>query len=312
VGIVTPRASAALDYAWRGIPVFPLAVRGKLPAIPAAHPNGDPQRGVCHGECGRQGHGLYDATSDPAQVRRWWTERPYANLGVPCGPASGWLVVDLDGAEAEAVWMRLEELHGPAPTLTSRTGRGRHLVYEWPEGCEIGNTSGRLGPHVDTRGIGGYVCVPPSVHPSGATYHYDRSGIYAPQKPPSWLLGPLSETAPAPPRRSTPGGLCVGGGVPPGLPRHLQAQAGEAPGADRSRQTYRLIAAAVEWGLDDSTILQLALSHQPTVDKYGDGDRAREQVFTIIDRVRPDHPHQGKPCDLAGCPRAPRWMGVSA
>jgi hypothetical protein len=309
---VTPRGRAAADYAWRGIPVFPLAVRGKLPAIPSAHPNGNPDH--CKGECGRHGHGHYDATTNLAQVERWWTERPYANIGVPTGPASRWLVVDLDGAEAEAVWMRLEEFHSPAPTLASRTGRGRHLIYRWPEGCDLGNSKDRLGPHIDTRGVGGYVCVPPSVHPNGRPYRWDPTGAYVPQKPPRWLLDALSTPAAARAAavRRTTGGVCVGGGVPPGLPRHLAAQAAEASGSDRSRQTYRLICSALEWGLDDSAILGLALSHQPTVDKYGQGDRAREQVFTIIDRVRPDHPHEGHPCDTADCRNAPRWMGATA
>ena len=49
----------ARDLYW---PVFPVAPRGKLPLIGRAHRNDEPP---CRGECGRDGHGLHDATTDP-------------------------------------------------------------------------------------------------------------------------------------------------------------------------------------------------------------------------------------------------------
>src|SRR6266545_4022072 len=104
---MTPRAQAALYYAIElGWLVFPLGVKSKLPRIPSAHPDGDPRRGICKGECGRQGHGLYDATTDPAQIKAWWQAAPWSNIGLVTGPPSGLLAVDLDGPEGEAAWMR--------------------------------------------------------------------------------------------------------------------------------------------------------------------------------------------------------------
>jgi Bifunctional DNA primase/polymerase, N-terminal len=308
---VTILRNAALRYASHGYPVFPLRPRSKTPALPAAHPEGDPQRRVCHGECGQLGHGLYDATTDPEQVFAWWRWWPMGNIGIPTGPASGLLVVDLDGAEGLASWAKLEHEHGQVDTLTVLTGRGRHLWFTWPEGCELGNSRGLLGPHVDSRGIGGLIVAAPSVHPTGQLYRWypeTRPGPNGAQKPPVWLLEALQPAAPAPRRARRQGGACVVGGVPAGLPRHLERQAAEAPAGDRSRQTWRLVAAAIEWGLDDGQVLGLALSHEPTTDKYGDGDRARDQVETIIDKIRPDHRHVGRPCDRADCPNKPRWM----
>ncbi|MFO0932928.1 MAG: bifunctional DNA primase/polymerase [Planctomycetota bacterium] len=87
---------AALAYARAGLPVFPIAPGGKLPAIPSAHPKGDPQRGLCHGECGRDGHGFHDATTDETRIRAWWETWPDANIGLRAGEASGFDVVDLD------------------------------------------------------------------------------------------------------------------------------------------------------------------------------------------------------------------------
>ena len=54
-----------------GWPCFPLRAGTKIPAIPSAHPVGDPKRGICKGECGNPGHGVLDATTkipDGAQV----------------------------------------------------------------------------------------------------------------------------------------------------------------------------------------------------------------------------------------------------
>jgi hypothetical protein len=280
--------NAAMRYSSRGIPVFPLRYHDKIPLTT---------------------HGFLDATSQCEQVFAWWRRWPGANIGIPTGPASGILAIDLDGAEGLASWAKLEAEHGWVDTLTVLTGRGRHLWFTWPEGCDLGNSKDRLGPHIDTRGIGGYVCAPPSVHPSGQTYRWasdTRPGPNGAQTPPTWLLDALEPLAPAPARARRQGGACVVGVVPSDLPRHLQRQAAEAAGNDRSRQTYRLVAAAAEWGLDDDQIVELAGAHAPSVEKYG--GRLPGEVDRILGRVRPDHPHVGRPCDLAGCPRKPRWM----
>jgi hypothetical protein len=281
--------AAALRYAGHGIPVFPIRPGTKKPLTR---------------------HGVYDATADPDQVWRYWRRWPMASIGVACGPESGWLVVDVDGPEGEASWARLEAEHGPAPTLTSITPRpGRHLIYQYPPEAEIGCPE--LGPRLDCRGRGGYVLVPPSVHPSGQPYRWSSDmhpGPNGAQKPPRWLLDRAEEAqAPRKHRREGSGGVV--GAVPSNLPRHLAAQAAEAPGERRARQTWRLIASAIEWGLDDGEALALALAHAPTVEKYG--TRATDQVTTIIEKIRPDHRHTGRPCDLAGCPRKPRWMVAS-
>jgi hypothetical protein len=285
---VTILRNAALRYASRGIPVFPLRARGKAPLT---------------------AHGFLDATAQCEQVFAWWRRWPGANIGIPCGSASGLLIVDLDGPEGLASWAKLEAEHGWVDTLTVLTGRGRHLWLTYPEDCELSNSKDRLGPHIDTRGAGGYVVAPPSVHPSGQTYRWasdTRPGPNGAQKPPRWLLEALEPAAPAPRQARRQGGACVVGVVPSNLPRHLERQAAEAPSADRSRQTYRLVCASIEWGLSDSEVHALLAAHQPTVEKYG--TRATDQVDVIIGRLRPDHPHPGRPCDLADCPRKPRWM----
>lgn len=58
-----------------------------------------------------------------------------------------------------------------------------------------GNSAGKLGPGIDTRGQDGYTLIPPSVHPSGAAYRWaDFSQVIAPV--PDWLLRLLTISEP--------------------------------------------------------------------------------------------------------------------
>jgi hypothetical protein len=83
---------------------------------------------------------------------------------MPTGAASGFDVVDLDGEEGIAEWTKLEAKHGKAPTYSVRTPRGGlHLYYRHDPARPIPCTASKLAPHIDTRGDGGYVLVPPSI-----------------------------------------------------------------------------------------------------------------------------------------------------
>jgi hypothetical protein len=165
------RLAWALFYAALGIPVFPLAPRGKNPLIPSAHPRGDPLRGKCHGECGREGHGFYDASTDPDTIRRWWTEHRFANVAARTGVAfdvidldegnlevdgsDGKFEVNVDGATVEI------KLSGPIARSGRPSGHGRHVFVEptGRRGCD------KFLPGVDYKGLGGQVVLPPSIHP---------------------------------------------------------------------------------------------------------------------------------------------------
>ena len=58
---------AALDYADRGVPVFPCKRKDKSPFTR---------------------NGFKDATTNEQQIREWWTKSPQAMIGVPTGRAS--------------------------------------------------------------------------------------------------------------------------------------------------------------------------------------------------------------------------------
>jgi hypothetical protein len=136
-------AELAAQYAAHGWPIFPVKPGGKDPLTFT---------------------GFKAATTDAAQIVKWFTTWPEAN--VACVPGqTGHVVIDIDGPEGEAAAQALGLLSEPTPTVT--TARGRHLWFKHPGG-HIGNTP--LAPHLDVRGDDGYVLLPPSVHPSGAVY----------------------------------------------------------------------------------------------------------------------------------------------
>jgi putative DNA primase/helicase len=95
-------------------------------------------------------------------------------------------VVDLDGEPACENWLELYRRHGDLPTtLTVITGRGKHLYFR--SSVEVKNSTGRIGPGIDTRGYGGYTIAPPSVHPSGAVYSLGRRCLDISEAP-RWLV----------------------------------------------------------------------------------------------------------------------------
>lgn len=153
---------AALSYAARGWPVFPL------------HGITDAGRCTCGGTgCTSPGKhprtvdGFKSATVDGDRIRRWWTDYPDSNIGLVTGQASGLVVVDCDSATATQAW---EDAHQPW-TVQSSTGKGAHYFYRHP-GLPIPNRAAFL-PGTDLRGDGGYVVAPPSRHATGRRYEWE-------------------------------------------------------------------------------------------------------------------------------------------
>ena len=151
----TPFLSAALELAERGWPVFPVKPKQKIPRI-------------------KEWQKV--ATIDPNIVRGWWTQWPNANVGIATGEGSNLVVLDVDVKDGKCGDESLAELErqlGDLPTtveVVTGTG-GRHIYFIYPNNSEIRNSASQLGPGLDVRGEGGYVVVPPSIHPdTGRTY----------------------------------------------------------------------------------------------------------------------------------------------
>ena len=158
----------ALSAAERGLAVLPLS-RTKLPALHSPHRD-DPAPALCHGECGRFGHGVHDASTDPSRIRALFAAAPWATgYGIACGLSPHHLIgVDLDtkpdtdspGALRE---LALRHLFTIPPTVVVITpGGGRHIWLTGPPDAVVPNSAGRLAPGIDIRGAGGYLAGPGS------------------------------------------------------------------------------------------------------------------------------------------------------
>jgi Bifunctional DNA primase/polymerase, N-terminal len=161
---------AALGYAARGIPVYPVHWPRPTPGgatLVCSCPRGPAcDRPAKHPLVRR---GLHDATTSPAQLERWWSRWPAANLGLATGIIFD--ALDIDGPAGLVALRQLArtaDLRLPGP-LVATGGGGWHHWYA-PTG--LGNRPPRALAHVDWRGIGGCVLAPPSRHASGQHYRW--------------------------------------------------------------------------------------------------------------------------------------------
>jgi hypothetical protein len=197
-------AHAALDAAERGWPVFMLG-RTKRPVAncpacrPAAAANGhdtahDPDRCGCL-TC----HGFYAATTDPDRIRVMLTAVPRGLLAVRTGAASELVVADIDPRHGG----RLDPVLMP-PTLGVATGHdGWHLYYRHP-GPHVTSRPLPGRPGVDIKADGGYVVLPPSIHPdTGRPYRWLSTVRPIAEMPPA-LAAAVSDPGPRPPALHQP------------------------------------------------------------------------------------------------------------
>ena len=153
----TKMLDAALEYAARGLAVFPLAEGTKIPCI--------------------QG-GFTQATTDEEQIRLFWSARPNCNIGIATGGMSNGLVVidvDLDNDKGEDGYITLkawENEHGELPegacATSPRGGMHLYFVSDEPFSSSVNKDLG-----VDVRADGGFVVAPPSVREDGRFYEWD-------------------------------------------------------------------------------------------------------------------------------------------
>lgn len=221
----------ALSAAESGFPVIPLSPT-KLPALRSPHRDESGTGGVhpCRGECGLPGHGVHDATTDPAGVRALFAAAPWATgYGIACGRAPHHLIgVDLDitptgrtrtgesgstSAPAEptpdsvAALQQLAFQHLftlPETVVVLTPSGGRHIWLSGPAGVTVPNSAGRLAPGIDVRGAGGYLVGPGSVTARGAYRLAPGSAGLTPAPCPRALLRLL--TPPERGRHAGPGG----------------------------------------------------------------------------------------------------------
>lgn len=144
----------AIELASKGLCVFPLAPKSKVPI-----------KGLIGG--------VHTATTDLSTIKDWWTKNPEANVGVAMGEKSGIFGLDIDynhGAE--------RDFRKRLPlTVTTRSANGHHAYFKWPKGgvkshfIQRNNTGKEC---VYARAEGYYFVFPPSIHPTGVPYEYEK------------------------------------------------------------------------------------------------------------------------------------------
>src|SRR5262245_61015909 len=161
----TNMQAKALALARQGLPVFPCRCVDKRPLTD---------------------NGFKDASTDPEQIRRWWTQWPRAYIGVPTGDK--FVVIDLDLQHPEALaWLEANRARLPLTRTHVTKSGGRHLLLQPHAG--FGCSTSKLGPHIDTRGGGGYIIWWPA-----CGFNVMHGGALA--EVPAWALKALT-TAPS-------------------------------------------------------------------------------------------------------------------
>jgi len=240
---------AALSYARAGYRVFPLEPDGKRPTIKAW-----PER----------------ATTNDAQIREWWRERPNANIGVATGGEL--LVIDVDtknGKQGLRSLELLETLFDVPQGLRVRTPSGGwHIYLRVPAETDltIGAESIDGFPGLDHRCNGGYVVGAGSVI---GTDRYESVDVDQPV--------PLASLPPADRELI---GLCRGGrrrrdksesceplvelDLPNAIARavdYLKYRAPEAAPGNRNDTAYRVAAQVRDFGISETQCFALMSEH---------------------------------------------------
>ncbi|OHX05198.1 bifunctional DNA primase/polymerase [Micromonospora sp. WMMB235] len=211
--------TAALRYAAHGWPVFMLG-RSKRPVANCpACPNADQDPTHDQEACRcLTCHGFYAATTDPTRVAAIVAAVPRGQLALRTGTAAGLVVVDVDPTHGGADTLaRLIGAGLTPPTARVLTGSGGlHLYYRHPGGrvpCSQGKPGQGLGPGIDVKADGGYVVLPPSIHPrTGRPYRW-VSGQTVREMPPALLTACTRPPTPPVPAVTGPTRLREAGGI---------------------------------------------------------------------------------------------------
>ena len=176
-----PMIEAALQWAAEGVDVFPVHPTTKRPLLPAAHSKETIEGFTCRGECGHDGHGFHDATTDTERIIAWWTRWPDASIGAPTGRRFD--VLDVDTKDLTEACADIPSFSG----VHVETRKGHHF-YMRPTGLGRRVRFARL---IDWLGTNGYVVLPPSVG-----YQFEGT--------PRDMLEALPEASPELVKRATP------------------------------------------------------------------------------------------------------------
>ena len=175
----------ALAYArlgWAVLPVWSVDEHGQCRC---GRPNSEKgHKAGKHPQANLAPHGHQDASADEQVIRDWWAVDPDAGIGISLAD-SGLLALDIDpqnGGDVTLAAIEAEHgvLHSDCTAITQ--GGGEHRIFEADPDMTY---PGSLGKGLDLKHHG-YICVAPTLGPSGA-YRWESG------------RSPLSQSRPAKP-----------------------------------------------------------------------------------------------------------------
>jgi Bifunctional DNA primase/polymerase, N-terminal len=193
------------------------------------------------------GNGVYDATRDPGRIHELARMGPGGNIGVACGPDSGFVVLDVDPRNGGDVSIQALVASGYAfPNCPrQKTGNGGfHLLYQWEPWLK--DARGKFAKGVDVKKAGGFIVVAPSWTRAsdqgpGGLYRWEVSPFEVPiPRIPLWLKEKL-----LPPPPPVFNGSIAG----PKDIRPLLDHAARAQNGNRNSALYWGVCRAAEQGL---------------------------------------------------------------
>lgn len=142
--------TAALEYSERfGYPIIPVNPKDKKPLVKWLE--------------------FQQRKATIKEIESWWTKWPNAMIGGVTGQISHDFVIDIDNSQGDEVLSEYLPESLLTPTVTTPRG-GKHLHFEHPEEnitCKAG-----ILHHVDYRGQGGFIILPPSCNSNGKQYQW--------------------------------------------------------------------------------------------------------------------------------------------
>jgi len=137
--------------------------------------------------------GFKDATQECPRILRMFNKPGAVLIGVPTGEVSGHIIVDVDnhGAVSGKPWLDANKDALPQTRTHKTGGGGFHLVFQYPVGRDIRNSTGKIAPGVDVRARGGYAVWPPSPG-------YEIVDDTPPAEMPEWLIKACCRPDPGP------------------------------------------------------------------------------------------------------------------
>ena len=247
-------------------------------------------------------NGLYGATTDREQIKKWWAKWPHALIGVPMGAASGLFLLDIDRPKKQGDIDGLDSLqallgiHGPLPTTATETtpSGGTHYFFKYDPKYQFSNSAKKIAPGIDIKTERGMAIIAPSVIPNVGKYTAGKplqeyiSDLKNAAEAPSWLieLAESAEKKEAPKDKKTKAQLQKNGGTPYAL-KALASEKAKVKAACEGERNDTLNTAGFNMGLlvgSGKLERQYAYDEliEPT-DHWGEAEKSADTLGRALD-----------------------------